>query len=391
MLMKFLKSGKGDAQKAKNYFLGSHDRKGKLRKEVRVFYGNPGHVADVANSLKSSYCYTSGVVAWAPEDCPTEEQIEQTMGLWRLLAFAGLDMYRVAHCEILHRDDRGGVHIHTLTAQVDLETGKRLNIAPPRWEREYGPLRDWLNIKHRWSRPDDPIRRRLLKPDWRIYLEAAGDIRGLSHEPDVRNELHKFILEGIQLGEIHDRESMIRSLEGRGIEVAHYGRHHVSIKNPMTGIIVRLQGAVYEKHWRTLDILASPERGPERRNGDINEGAGRLAYERYEKACQSRSVNNTKRFRPTREQVGQGVGLGRSADRVLGDQASAEVARSPDDWVVGAHRHDWDGFFDNLSDTELCEWADKGAGNPCEGSCSLPTAIRTSERVHRKSSEKYST
>ena len=63
-----------------------------------------------------------------------------------ITAIAGLAMHQVAHCEMLHRDIEGGVHIHTSNVQMDLETGKRLNIAPPGWERDFSTLRDWLNI-----------------------------------------------------------------------------------------------------------------------------------------------------------------------------------------------------------------------------------------------------
>ena len=389
MLIKFLKYGKGDAQKAKNYFLRNHDWNGKLRKEVRVFYGNPDHVANVANSLVSSYCYTSGVVAWAPEDDPTEAQIKETMVLWRNLAFAGLSMLRVAHCEILHRDSRGGVHIHTFTAQVDLETGKRLNIAPPRWERGFGHLRDWFNIKHRWARPDDPARARLLTPGWRAYLEAGAEANELFLEPDIRNELHEFILEGIQVGEINDRESMVLALEGRGIEVAHHGQRHLSIKNPETGTNVRLQGAVYEKHWRSVDLLASSERGPERRDGEIDERASRCAYARFEAACQNRAAFNKKRFRPTRGQLERGIGLNRGADRFFGKHTSTEVARSINDWAIGYYRRDWNGFFYNVSDTRLCKRLDNGKRGSCGGSDPLPEAIGPSKGFYRKPPAKY--
>ncbi|MBE1426951.1 hypothetical protein H4684_003635 [Desulfomicrobium macestii] len=389
MLIKFLKYGKGDAQRAKNYFLRNHDWNGELRKEVRVFYGNPDHVASVANALNSSYCYTSGVLAWSPEDDPTEEQIEQTMLLWRLLAFAGLDMQRVAHCEILHRDNRGGVHIHTLTAQVDLTTGKRLNIAPPGWAGDFYPLRDWLNIKHGWARPEDPTRARLLRPGWRAYLQADAEIRGLFLKPDMRDELHDYILGGIQVGEIQDRESMVLALEGRGIEVAHHGRRHLSIKNPDTGRNVRLVGAIYEKHWRSVDLLASPERGPERRDGEIDEGASRRAYARFEEACQSRAAFNKKRFRPTREQLERGIDLNRSADRFFGKHTSTAVARSLNDWAIGYYRRDWNGFFYNVSDTRLCKRLDKGKGSSCRGSDPLPEAIGPSKGFYRKSSAKY--
>ena len=42
--------------------------------EVKVLRGNPHQVADVADALQFEHKYTSGVIAWAPEDNPSELQ-----------------------------------------------------------------------------------------------------------------------------------------------------------------------------------------------------------------------------------------------------------------------------------------------------------------------------
>ena len=43
--------------------------------EVKVLRGNPHQVADVADALQFEHKYTSGVIAWAPEDNPSDAQI----------------------------------------------------------------------------------------------------------------------------------------------------------------------------------------------------------------------------------------------------------------------------------------------------------------------------
>lgn len=115
MLIKYLKKGRGDAQKAVDYLMDDYDCKGEKRTEVSVLYGSPNLVAKVANSLTSLHVYTSGVVAWAVTNRPTEQQILEAMYLWRLIAFAGLDIERFCHCEVLHRDWDGGVHVHIIS------------------------------------------------------------------------------------------------------------------------------------------------------------------------------------------------------------------------------------------------------------------------------------
>ena len=75
MLVKFLARGTGSARDAADYLLGERDAAGKPREGVEVLRGDPNQVAAVADTLPFEHKYTSGVIAWAPEDEPTDEQI----------------------------------------------------------------------------------------------------------------------------------------------------------------------------------------------------------------------------------------------------------------------------------------------------------------------------
>ena len=75
MLVKFLARGTGSARDAADYLLGERDAAGKPREGVEVLRGDPHQVAAVADTLPFEHKYTSGVIAWAPEDQPTDEQI----------------------------------------------------------------------------------------------------------------------------------------------------------------------------------------------------------------------------------------------------------------------------------------------------------------------------
>ena len=57
------------------FFLGERDADGKLRESVKVPRRDPHQVAAVADSLPIEDKHMSGVIAWAPVDGPTEEQI----------------------------------------------------------------------------------------------------------------------------------------------------------------------------------------------------------------------------------------------------------------------------------------------------------------------------
>ena len=131
MHLKFLPHGKGSARAAVNYLVGEQDAEGHRREGVEVLRGNPDMVAAVADSLEFERKYTSVVIAWAPEDQPTEEQIEAVLDEFEKTAWAGLGPDRYAWTAVLHRERGGGAHAHILAAQCDLETSRSLNIAPP--------------------------------------------------------------------------------------------------------------------------------------------------------------------------------------------------------------------------------------------------------------------
>ncbi|MYC17233.1 MAG: relaxase/mobilization nuclease domain-containing protein, partial [Gemmatimonadales bacterium] len=158
MHIKFLARGTGSARAAAKYLLGERDAAGKPREGVEVLRGDPHRVASVADTLGFEHRYTSGVIAWAPEDAPTDEQIGAVLDAFEKTAWAGLEPDRYAWAAVLHREEGGGAHVHVLAARCDLETGRSLNIAPPGWRRTFDPLRDAFNHEHGWGRPDDPAR-----------------------------------------------------------------------------------------------------------------------------------------------------------------------------------------------------------------------------------------
>ncbi len=133
--IKFIPRGTGSAGAAADYLLGERDAAGQPRAGVEVLRGDPEQVAAVADSLAFEHTYRSAVIAWSPEDRPTDAQIEAVLDEFEKTAWAGLDANRYSWTAVLHREQGGGVHVHVLTARCDLETGKSLNIAPPAGRR----------------------------------------------------------------------------------------------------------------------------------------------------------------------------------------------------------------------------------------------------------------
>ena len=113
---------------------------------------------------------------------PGEEDHAEVEHEFERTAWAGLEPDRYAWAAVLHRERGGGAHVHVLAARCDLETGRSLNIAPPGWEKTFGPLRDAVNAEHGLGRPDDPARARVQQPGHRAYIEAARLRAGLGLE-----------------------------------------------------------------------------------------------------------------------------------------------------------------------------------------------------------------
>ena len=104
MLVKFLAHGTGSAQAAADYLTRELDSQGAVRDDVAVLRGDPDDVAAVADSLEFEHKYTSGVIAWAPEDRPSDQDIDRVLNEVEQTAWAGLAPDRYAWAAVRHRD-----------------------------------------------------------------------------------------------------------------------------------------------------------------------------------------------------------------------------------------------------------------------------------------------
>ena len=246
MLVKFLARGTGSAQAAADYLLRETDSQGQVREDVAVLRGDPDGVAAVADSLEFDHKYTSGVIAWAPEDRPSDWDIDRVLDEVEQTAWAGLAPDRYAWAAVQHRTANGGVHVHVLAARCDLETGKSLNIAPPGWEQTYDPLVEACNLDKGWSRPDDPSRAREQQPGHRAYLDAAALRAGIAREDDPRAAIQDYLLQGVESGKVKDRAGVVAALQEAGLDVPRQGKNYVTAHNPASGKRWRLKGTLYE-------------------------------------------------------------------------------------------------------------------------------------------------
>ena len=299
MHVKFIARGTGSAAAAVDYLLGERDAAGELREGVDVLRGDPEMVAAVADTLEFEHKYTAGVIAWAPEDRPTEAQIDAVLDKFEQTAWAGLEPDRYSWSAVEHRERGGGVHVHVLAARCDLETGRSLNIAPPGWQQTFDPLRDGFNHEHGWSRPDDPARARVQQPGHHAYIEAGRLRTGLEHEAEPRELIRDYLVQRVENGAVQSRADVVSALEEAGLEVPRQGASYVTAREPDSGKRWRLKGALYEHDFEPerLDREAAPEAG-NRTAGDREDGHARAAeaWRELERRRKRRAAFHRRRY-----------------------------------------------------------------------------------------------
>ena len=216
------------------------------------------------------------------------------------LAWAGLELDRYAWSAVRHDEENGGIHVHIMAAKVDLQTGKSLNIAPPGWQRDFDPLRDALNIKHGWARPDDPVR----TSD--VHIESyekkiKADVVKSGELPETLDieSLTDYLIDHINLGHINNRAEIKAALENLdGVTVTRAGKNYISVKLPGAEKATRLRGAIYDEQFNG-DVYRETKkaagrtgtRTPESRQTDFN-----AAKDRYNAAVRRRGAFNQRKY-----------------------------------------------------------------------------------------------
>ena len=299
MHIKFLARGTGSARAAADYLLGARDATGQPREGVEVLRGDPHQVAAVADALAFEHKYTSGVIAWAPDDTPTDAQIGAVIDAFEQTAWAGLEPDRYAWAAVVHRERDGGVHVHVLAARCDLETGRSLNIAPPGWQKTFDPLRDAFNAEEGWSRPDDPALARVQQPGHRAYVEAAHLRAGLALEPAPRDLIRDYLLQRVEHGTVRNRADVVAALREAGLEVPRQGQDYLTALDPTTGDRWRLKGELYAHDFQRERLdRAIAETAGERTPGDrgIDRERARTARRELEARREQRAAYHRSRY-----------------------------------------------------------------------------------------------
>lgn len=244
MLIKFTRGGRGSGATVAVY-LTDPKRAGREETAPEVVRGDMARTAELIDTIDRKWSYSHGVLSFAPEDAPTEAEQKLAMDEFETFAFSGLEADEFDITWVRHQHTSGGrVELHFVTPRMELTTGKSLNIAPPGWEKSFARLRDSLNLRHGWARPDDPERARDLGFEYQAPWERDG-----FKLKEARETIHAHVTSLIEQGAIWDRLSMVEIFSSAGFSIGRHGKDYLTVVDDESGQRIRLKGAIYGKDW----------------------------------------------------------------------------------------------------------------------------------------------
>lgn len=250
MYIKVFPYGKGRGEKAVQYLINNTyaNRKDNPPKILR---GDPDMTTELINCLPFAWKYTSGVLSWSSEDKVSDGDEEKLMDDFENVAFAGLDKGQYSILWVRHKHANHH-ELHFIIPRVELTQGKSFNAFSPGWQKDFDVLRDYYNIKHNWTRPDDPKRQRICVPSNASLLHNKLKRFGVEIKKTDKDKAQEMLVEyaknAIQSGTVTNREELINAYKELGLTISRAGKNYITIKNGEQKI--RLKGGIFDESWR---------------------------------------------------------------------------------------------------------------------------------------------
>ena len=301
MLIKFFKrppkrtnGGKGGSPRASMDYLLN-----KPEGEVRVLQGHPELSVRLAEAMESANPYSVGCLSFEEADIPEEDK-KAIIQKFEKSFLAGLDAEQYNTCWIEHTD-KGRLELNFFVPNVELSTGKRLNLYYDRADRHLAEsFKKAINLEYRLTSPDEPQKRQTVSIDKSLpknTKDAVAALNGL-----IEHEFGQ--------GNIENRQDVIACFERHGFEISRQGKDYLSIKNENSRN-VRLKGVFYEQTFRAdtaRRAIAEAERGGSR---ESHRGEVEQAREQLQRSVKAKLRENRQRFetpgRQSKSKIAQSI------------------------------------------------------------------------------------
>ena len=252
LLMKVFPHGTGDGDRPVRYLI-REDIPSRKEHPPEVLRGDPKLTAALINSIERRWKFTSGVLAWHPDDDVNEAQERDVMDTFERVAFVGLEADQRHILWVRHRH-AGHHELHFLTPRMELSSGKDFNACPPGWQKDFAVFRDLFNWREGWARPDDPARARdfLLDKADILHAQAARwnrDIKS-SDRDEAKAAITELLKDRLTQGDIKSREDVLLILKEEGLHISRTGKDYIGVVVPESGLKIRLKGGIFSEAWK---------------------------------------------------------------------------------------------------------------------------------------------
>lgn len=241
---------------AQEYLLGKDDEP---RENARLLKGDPDATTEVINGLNFAKIYTSGTLAFAyNEGDKLSEQdkfdiIEKfENSLFPNIPIEQVSGYWVEHTDKILRDEKTDepildangreqkrLELNFIYANVELTTGKAL------------PVYYHDNDVHLTSAFRDVINAEydLIDPNAINHRQSLSIPKNLPRQKrEILESAHDLVCAELSLGNINDRNDILKVLKDAGIAIASKPTHkYISLQDPEGGQNIRMKGEIYDK------------------------------------------------------------------------------------------------------------------------------------------------
>lgn len=238
----------GGAKDAVNYVMSDYDHEGKLRSvKPRIFEGDPALTKQICEDFCGDFknkC-VSGVIAFADNEHPTEEQKRQVVADFKKTFLAGMD-HRV-NCLFVVHEDKQNTEIHYIINKIDLLSGKHFVPFPP-GEETKNLIKLFCaeqNFKLGYEQVvASPFKTKYSADERKCLDKDNHNIKNLKTKREIDIALNKLVKNGT----LKNRGELLDYLREHDFKITRQGQDYISIENPSGGRNIRFKGGIYDKH-----------------------------------------------------------------------------------------------------------------------------------------------
>lgn len=277
MIVRFFSTGTSHGESPVHYLLRLRDHNGDIRDEVpELLAGSPQLTIDLINGITRKHKYSSGCLAFRPEEQPTRAQLFNIIDGFKVVVAPGMTEDQFNSLFVIHRDPPDpktglvGFHVHfvlpmTLLAGTSATgkdmTGKRWNPHPPgqRTIETMELFTKVINQEMGWAQ--------VMEKPLRVGMDSFWRKADKANHKQKAELLRKELSYAIQSGELKSRAELLVYLDQTlGLTVTRATATSVSVKFPGAAKAMRLKGPMFETHsdYRALCAAQPHSKGTER-------------------------------------------------------------------------------------------------------------------------------